>query len=358
MRVRIEPRPAVPRWMPALTLLLSVLSAVLVSALLFALLGYAPGRTLVAFFLSPLLSANGWSELALKAGPLAMIAAGLLTGFRAGVWNIGAEGQLTVGATAAGGVALAFGDAGGWWVLPLVCLAGLAGGMAWGALPAFLRARLGVNEILVTLMLTYVASLLLTTLVFGPWKDPEGYNFPQSRMFSDAATLRPLIQGARLTTGTVIEFLVPVAVWLLMQHSLLGFQIRTAGLAPAAARYAGFREARVVWTVMLLGSGLAGLAGAFEVCGPIGQLIPQISPGYGFTAIIVAFLGRLHPLGVIPAALLIALSYIGGDSAQVSMELPKGAAGVVQGLLLFFPLASDFLLRYRVRLAGRTERAA
>jgi simple sugar transport system permease protein len=302
-----------------------------------------------AFFGQPLTSVNGWSELALKAAPLAMMGAGLAAGFQANVWNIGAEGQLTLGAIAGGGVALALPDAQGAWVLPAVCLAGIAGGMAWAAVPAFLRTRLGVNEILTSLMLTYVAGLLLSALVFGPWKDPEGYSLPQSPMFSDAASLKPLIARTRLTAGTLVEFVAPVGVWFALRYALVGFKIRSSGAAPAAAAYAGFTRSGVVWTVLLLSGGCAGLAGVLEVTGPIGQLIPQITPGYGFTAIIVAFLGRLHPLWIIPAALLVALSYIGGDTAQVSSGLPKSAAGVVQGLLLFFPLAADFLVRNRIR---------
>jgi len=350
MRLKVEPRSTGVPAMNALVPPLAVVATILASGVVFAVLGYPAGRTLFAFFVAPLVSLNGWAELALKAGPLAMIAVGLAAGFRAGIWNIGAEGQLIMGAVAAGGVALGFPDSQGFWVLPLVCLAGLAGGMAWGAVPALLRIRLGVNEILTSLMLTYVATLLLSYLVFGPWKDPDGYSLPQSRMFSDAATLTPILARTRLTSGTLVEFLVPVALWAVLRYALVGFKIRTAGLAPAAAGYAGFVQSRVVWTVFLTASGLAGLAGAFEVLGPIGQLIPQITPGYGFTAIIVAFLGRLHPLGIIPAALLVALSYIGGDTAQVSSGLPKGAAGVVQGLLLFFPLAVDFLVRNRVRI--------
>jgi simple sugar transport system permease protein len=336
----------------ALVPALSVFATFLASGVLFAIMGYPAGRALYAFFVAPLVTMNGWSELALKAGPLAMIAAGLATGFRAGIWNIGAQGQLTMGAVAGGGVALALPDAQGAWVMPLVCSCGIAGGMAWGAVPALLRTRLGVNEILTSLMLTYVATLLLAALVFGPWKDPEGYSLPQSRMFSDSATLAPIFARARLTAGTVIEFLVPVALWFAMRHALVGFSIRTAGAAPAAAGYAGFGEQRVVWIVLMAGSGLAGLAGIFEAAGPIGQLIPQITPGYGFTAIIVAFLGRLNPLGIIPAALLVALSYIGGDTAQVSLGIPNGAAGVVQGLLLLFPLSADFLARNRVRVVA------
>ena len=349
MQLRLEPRQAGSPLLDALIPPLAVLATVAASGVLFAVMGYPVWQTMQAFFVAPLASANGWAELALKAGPLAMIAAGLAAGFRANVWNIGAQGQLTMGAVAGGGVALALPDATGAWVLPVVCLAGVAGGMAWGALPALLRTRLGVNEILTSLLLTYVASLLLSTLVFGPWRDPEGYNLPQSRMFSDAATLAPLFPRARLTSGTLIEFLVPVILWAALRYAMIGFQVRAAGAAPAAAGYAGFAASRVVWIVFMAGSGLAGLAGVFEVTGPIGQLIPQITPGYGFTAIIVAFLGRLNPLAIIPAALLVALSYVGGDSAQVSTGLPNGAAGVVQGLLLLFPLAADVLIRHRLR---------
>jgi len=348
MRIRIEPRRTVPRWLPWLTPVLAVAATALASAAIFAAISARPAASLFAFFVSPLLSTEGLAEMALKAGPLAMIAVGLAAGFRANVWNIGAEGQLTMGAIAGGGVALAFWGQDGFWILPLMCLAGIAGGMAWAAIPAFLRARLGVNEILVSLMLTYVAGLALSALVFGAWKDPEGFNFPQSRMFSDAETIPPLVEGTRLGFGTVIAFLIPVLAWVVMRYSIIGFQTRAVGLAPAAARYAGFSASRIVWLAMLVTGGLAGLAGVFEIAGPIGQLIPQITPGYGFTAIIVAYLGRLHSLGIIPAALLVALSYLGGEAAQVQTGLPKAATGLVQGMLLFFLLGSDFLARYRI----------
>ena len=352
MRFRIEPRRAPSALLDWLLPPLAVLATVAMSGAIFAAIGTQPARSVYAFFVAPLLSLNSLSEVALKAGPLAMIGVGLAAGFRANVWNIGAEGQLTLGAIAGGGVALAFYGQDGWWILPLMCLAGIGGGMAWAAIPAFLRTRFGVNEILVSLMLTYVAGLLLTTLVFGPWKDPEGFNFPQSRMFSDAATLPPLIAGTRLGAGTLIAFAIPVLAWVIMRFSIVGFQLRTVGLAPAAAQYAGFSERRVIWRVLLAAGGLAGLAGVFEVAGPIGQLIPRITPGYGFTAIIVAYLGRLHPLGIIPAALIVALSYIGGETAQVRTGLPQAATGVVQGMLLFFLLASDFLARYRLARVG------
>ncbi len=350
MRIKVEPRRQVSRALQYATPLLAVLCTVITAALLFAVMGYGPLRTLYQFFVAPVLSVQGLSELGLKASPLVLIGVGLAAGFRANVWNIGAEGQLTIGALAGGGVALWLADQSGLWILPLMCVAGIAGGMAWAAIPAFLKTRFNVSEILTSLMLTYVAALLLSMLILGPWKDPEGMNFPQSRMFSDSATLPLLISGTRLHVGVLVSLGVALAGWLVMSHSMLGFRIRTVGLAPAAARYAGFGRRGVVWLTLLAGGGLAGLAGVFEVAGPIGQIIPVLTPGYGFAAIIVAFLGRLHPLGILAAGLVMALSYIGGENAQVTVGTPAAVTGLVQALLLFFLLASDFLVRYRLRL--------
>ena len=358
MRIKFEKRPNVANALIYLTPPLSVVLTIVVGLILFAFLGYSPWQTGYNFFIAPLLSLSSLTELAVKGAPLILIAVGLAAGFRANVWNIGAEGQLIIGALAGGGVALAFWGDAGFWILPLMCLAGILGGMAWGAIPAFLKAQFDVNEILTSLMLTYVAQLVLTMLIYGPWKDPEGFNFPQSRMFSDSAMLPILIEGTRLHLGTLIALLVALGAWVLMARSIIGFQIRVIGLAPAAGRYAGFDQKRVIWLTMMLGSGLAGLAGLFEVAGPIGQIIPKITPGYGFTAIIVAFLGRLNPLGIIAAGLLMALSYIGGENAQVVVGLPKAATGLFQGMLLFFVLASDFLVRYRVVFVPTERRSA
>lgn len=358
MSLKVEPRREISRTMLYLTPPLSVALTVVAGAVMFALMGYDPFRALRAFFVAPLLSAYSLSELTVKAAPLILIAVGLAAGFRANVWNIGAEGQLVMGAIAGGGVGLLFWGQEGPWILPLMALAGILGGMAWAAIPAFLKARLDVNEILTSLMLTYVAALTLSTLVFGPWKDPEGFNFPQSRMFSDSAVLPVLVEGTRMHAGVLVALLVAVAAWLVMTRTLIGFQIRAVGLAPAAARYAGFDRRRTIWLTMLAGGGLAGLAGLFEVAGPIGQLIPTITPGYGFTAIIVAFLGRLHPLGIVAGGLLMALSYIGGENAQVEVGVPQAVTGMFQGMLLFFLLASDFLVRYRVRLAPAPSKEA
>jgi general nucleoside transport system permease protein len=336
--------------MLALTPLLAVALTVLAGAVLFAALGKDPAASLRAFFVTPVSTRYGLAELALKATPLVLIGLGLSVGFRAGVWNIGAEGQLVLGAVCGGGVALALHGQEGPHVLPLMLLAGVAGGMAWAAVPAFLKARLDVNEILVSLMLTYVATLLLSALVYGPWKDPEGFNFPQSRMFT--STLPLVLDGTRLHIGAPLALLAAALAWLLLARTLAGFAVTVTGLAPAAARFAGFRRERMVWGGFLLSGGLAGLAGVMEVAGPIGQLVPQVSPGYGFTAIIVAFLGRLHPLGVLLAGLVVALSYIGGENAQIEVGLPQAVTGVFQGLLLFFLLATDLLVRFRPRLVA------
>ncbi|MCR9221919.1 MAG: ABC transporter permease [Alphaproteobacteria bacterium] len=356
--IRLERRPAPSRAMLLATPPLAVLLTVLAGAILFAAMGFDPLETLRAYFVSPLTSLYGWGELAVKATPLAIIAIGLALGFRGNVWNIGAEGQLTLGAICAGGLALAVYGHEGPWLLPLMMLAGAAGGLAYAAIPAYLRVRFNANEILTSLMLTYVAGLLLSYLVTGPWKDPEGFGFPQSRLFNPEALLPIVLDGTRMHLGAPLALCVVLAGWLVVARTLIGFQIKVVGLTPIAAGYAGFSQARIIWFTLLLSGGLAGLAGAIEVSGPIGQLQPAISPGYGFTAIIVAFLGRLHPVGVLLAALLMALSYLGGEQAQIELGLPLAVTGVFQGMLLFFLLASDFLTHYRVRRTASTPAAA
>ncbi|MCB2053794.1 MAG: ABC transporter permease [Geminicoccaceae bacterium] len=355
---RFEPRPEIDRVVLYTTPLLAVALTVVAGFFIFLAIGKDPLLTLYHFFISPVRDLYGLSELGVKAAPLILIATGLALGFRANVWNIGAEGQLTMGAIAGGGIALLFWNQEGFWILPLMCLAGIAGGMAYAAIPAFLKTRFGVNEILVSLMLTYVATLFLSVLVYGPWKDPQGFNFPQTRMFSASAQLPIILEYTRLHIGALVALAVAVAAWVIMSHTLIGLQIRTVGQAPRAAAFAGFDRNRTIWACLLASGGLAGLAGLFEVAGPIGQLIPILTPGYGFTAIIVAFLGRLHPIGIIFAGLLMALSYIGGENAQVEVGLPQAVTGVFQGLLLFFLLATDFLTRYRLRRpAAGTSRA-
>ncbi len=360
MRLRLEPRGARSRvWTwgsPVLALALALVTA----AIIFALLGAPPGRSLYTYFIAPLTSPTGRPELLVKAAPLILIAIGLSLGFRANVWNIGAEGQYTLGAIAGGGLALWFYEVDSPLLLPAMILAGALGGMAWAAIPAILRTRFNANEILTSLMLTYVAQQLLLYLVVGPWKDPDGYGFPQSRLFHEAATLPTLLPGTRIHLGVLAALIAVGLGWALLAKSLVGFQLKVVGQAPRAARYAGFSEKGLIWLALMLGGGLAGLAGLFEVAGPVGQLTPQISPGYGFTAIIVAFLGRLHPVGVLFAGLILALSYLGGEKAQIELGMPNAVTGIFQGILLFYLLACDFLILYRLRLdrARPAERTA
>ncbi|MDL1861413.1 ABC transporter permease [Betaproteobacteria bacterium PRO7] len=344
----------VPRAAPSqvavwLSPLVALAATVACGMLLFGLLGRSPWQAVAVFFVEPLVSLRGWGEVGLKATPLVLCAVGLALCFRANVWNIGAEGQLIAGAIAGGGVALlATKDSGG-ALVGAVILAAAAGGMAWAALTAWLRDRFHANEILVSLMLVYVAQLLLSHLVHGPWKDPAGFGFPQSQLFERAARMPILFAGTRLHLGFALALIAAAAAWLLLARGFIGFQLRVAGLAPQAAHYAGFSERRILWTALLASGALAGIAGGAEAAGPVGQLTPSISPGYGFAAIIVAFVGRLHPLGIVGAAFVMALFYIGGELAQSRLGLPSSLTGVYQGLLLLFLLACDTFVHHRLR---------
>ncbi len=351
--IRLEPRGQASKAMVYATPLLAVALTLLSGFILFMAMGFDPLKALYSFFVAPLTSVRGVGELVVKATPLVLCAVGLAIGFRANVWNIGAEGQLTLGAITGGGLALAFYGEGGWWLLPLMVIGGAIGGAAWAAVPAYLRLRFNASEILTSLMLNYVALLLLNYLVHGPFRDPDGFAFPESRLFEADATLPILWAGTRVHLGALFALMAVAGGWLLIARTFIGFQIKVIGLTPAAAGYAGFDQKRIVWLTLLLSGALAGIAGMGEIAGPIGQITASISPGYGYTAIIVAFLGRLHPVGILLAALLMALSFIGGEAAQIAMGLPKAITGVFQGMLLFFLLASDVLIRYRVRFGAR-----
>lgn len=346
--ITLQRRAAPSSLMGYLAPLFALLITLVAGLLLFAALGVPVGQAFHAFFIEPISSVYGLAELGVKATPLIIIGVALSIGFRAQVWNIGAEGQLILGGISGAAVALFFYEVDSWFVLPLMVLASILGGMLWASIPALLKTRFNVNEILTSLMLTYVAVLLLSWLISGPMRDPDGYNFPESRLFHDAALLPNILSGTRLHAGALVALAVVIAGWVLLTRTLLGFALRVNGAAPRAGIHAGFNQSRLVWTAMLIGGGCAGMAGLFEVAGPIGQLLPSISPGYGFTAIIVAFLGRLHPVGVLFAGLVMALSYLGGESAQITLSLPLAVTGVFQGMLLFFLLATDVLIHYRI----------
>jgi len=319
---------------------------IVTAAIIFALRGNNPFAALYVYFIEPLTAMWSIEQTLVKASPLILIGAGLSVAYRANVWNIGAEGQLTAGAILAGSVPVFFPQ----WQSPLAFLAmiilGVLGGMLWASIPATLRNRFNANEILTSLMLVYVVQLLLDYLVRGPWRDPQGFNFPKTVSFSGWQTLPYLTSGIHV--GVVITVLIALALGLVMSHTLKGFEIAVTGQSPRAARFAGFSEKSTVMFCFLLAGGLAGLAGAFEISSVVGQLQPQISPGYGFAAIIVAFLGRLNPIGVIFAGLLLALSYIGGEAVQTALQIPDKITRVIQGILLFYILACDTLISYRI----------
>jgi ABC-type uncharacterized transport system permease subunit len=353
MHIHLEPRAAPLRFMQLGAPIIALALTIVVSAPIFLALGLNPIATLRIFFIEPLSSFNGISEWLLKASPLILIGLGLTVAFRASVWNIGAEGMYTIGAICAGWLALRFGAGGHVWLLPAMMLAGVLGGMAWAAIPAFLKTQANTNEILVSLMLNYVAALLLSFLVNGPMQDPEGSNYPQTASFDPTAMFTPLFAGMRINASLCITIAAVIVIWFFLERSFLGFQMSVSGAAPSAARYAGFRESRMIWLSLLISGATAGLAGMMEAAGPLGQLTPVISPGYGFTAIIVAFVGRLTPVGVVLGGLLVSLLYWGGESVQMSLGVPASLARTFQGLLLFFLLAADVLILHRVRIGRR-----
>ncbi len=351
--LKLEARPQPSAFWSYGSPLLALLVTVVIGVCLFVALGKDPIRGLEMFFWQPIRNGYALGELMVKATPLLIIALGLAVCFRSNVWNIGAEGQYIIGAIFAGGVALLADKGTGGWIVAPVLLAGVVGGMAWAAVTALLRDRFNANEILVSLMLVYVAVQLLSYLVGGPWKDPQGFNFPQTRTFDAATRIPRLFEGSRVSIGVVLAVLGVAAIWVFLFRTRGGFAQQVGGLAPAAARYAGFSSRQALWTALLVSGGAAGLAGALEVAGPIGQLTAYVPAGYGFAAIIVAYVGRLHPVGMVFSAILMSMFYIGGEMAQSRMGLTKSLTGVFQGLLLFSLLACDTLVNYRLRL-GRT----
>jgi general nucleoside transport system permease protein len=355
--MRLEPRPQPSPFWSYASPVLALLVTVAIGVALFMALGKDPLRGLQVFFWEPIRSPYALGELLVKATPLLIIALGLAVCFRSNVWNIGAEGQFVIGALAAGGVALLADKTTGPWIIPAILAAGVLGGMAWAGIAAFLRDRFNANEILVSLMLVYVADMMLNYLVFGPWKDPNGYNFPQTRAFEAVTQIPRLMQGSRVTIGILLGLLGVAALWLYLYRTYAGFAQEVSGLAPQAARYAGFSPRRALWVALLVSGGAAGLAGALEVAGPIGQLTPYVPAGYGFAAIIVAFVGRLHPVGMVFSALLMSMFYIGGELAQSRLGLPKSITGVFQGLLLFNLLACDTLIAHRLKFSTAAQGA-
>ncbi|MCT7375409.1 ABC transporter permease [Chelativorans salis] len=354
MRVELVKRPQQSALFSALSPFIALLLTLVAGAIMFLFLGKNPVDALYYFFIEPLLETWSLHELAVKAAPLILIGVGLSICYLSNNWNIGAEGQFIIGAIAGSILPVVFPGFQSWIVLPLMLLMGVVGGAAYAGIPAWLKARFGTNEILTSLMLVYVAQLFLDWLVRGPWRNPEGFNFPETRSFHAYAVLPEIWPASgRAHWGFIFAIVAALVLWFVLSRTLKGFEVKLIGQSPRAGRFAGFSRARMVIFAFLVSGALAGLAGISEVSGAIGQLRPSISPGYGFTAIIVAFLGRLNPLGIIAAGLVLALSYLGGEAAQISIGVSDKVARAFQGMLLFFVLACDTLIHYRIRISRR-----
>lgn len=350
MRIQLERRSRPSKLHALLSPLLALVLTVLFGGMMFAALGKDPLHALYSFFIEPLLEVWSLHELAIKAAPLILIGVGLSVCYRSNNWNIGAEGQFTMGAIFGSVLPIVFHDWQSPLTLPLMLVFGALGGALYAGIPALLKAHFNTNEILTSLMLVYVAQLFLDWLARGLWRDPAGFNFPQSRTFSTAATLPEMVSSGRAHWAFAFAIIAAVLTWIMMRFTMKGFQVAVLGQSERAGRFAGFSSRRMIWFSMLFSGALAGLAGISEVSGSIGHIQPIISPGYGFTAIIVAFLGRLNPLGAVAAGLVLALTYLGGEAAQLSIGVSDKVTRVFQGLLLFFVLSCDTLILYRIRV--------
>ena len=354
--IRLEKRPTPSRLWSYLTPLVAVIATMIAGGILFAALGKDPVAAIRTIFWDPLFGEFAFyyrGQLLVKAGPLILIAIGLALGFRAGIWNIGAEGQYIMGAIFGAAVGLAFYPLEArWLIFPLMILGGALGGFLWAMIPGLLKTRFNTNEILVSLLLVYVAEQILASMSLGLLRNPEGAGFPGSRNLRnyESAANNEIITGTGMHWGVVAAFIAVIFAYILLSRHIAGFNIRLTGESPRAARFAGVSPNRLILFCLGLSGALAGLAGLFEVAGPAGQISIDFNVGYGFTAIIVAFLGRLHPVGILLAGLLMALTYIGGEAAQASLGLPAAAIQAFQGMLLFFLLAFDVLTNFKVRI--------
>lgn len=358
MRIELERRREHSVLFSTVSPFLALGLTVIAGAIIFSLMGKNPIDALYSFFIEPLTEVWSLHELAIKAAPLILIAVGLSVCFRSNNWNIGAEGQFVIGAISGSIIPIVFYEWHSVFVLPMMIVMGMAGGALYAAIPALLKTRFNTNEILSSLMLVYVAQLFLDWLVRGPWRNPEGFNFPETREFNASAILPELLpDSGRANWGIVFAIIATLLTWFMMRHMLKGFEVSVLGQSARAGRFAGFSSNKMVFFAFLFSGALAGLAGISEVSGAINELQPVISPGYGFTAIIVAFLGRLNPLGIFAAGLVLALTYLGSEAAQISIGLSDKIASVFQGMLLFFVLACDTLIHYRIRVKAPTRAA-
>ncbi len=338
--------------------IVSVLGALAAGAIVLAASGVNPLAAYGALVSEPFGSAFGWSETLVKAAPLVLTGLAVLLPARMRLWNIGAEGQLQCGAIAAAGVAVFTAAGRSPLAVPSILAAGMAAGAVWCLVPAVLRAVLAVNETITTLLMNYVALLLVDFLIYGPWQDPQGRGFPLSPVLPAPSRLPVLVPGTRIHLGVALALLAVPAVAAILTRTRWGFEIRVIGDNPDAARYAGMDLRRNIILVMAAAGALAGLAGAGEVSAVSGRLQQGLSPGYGYTGIIVAWLARLHPAATVLVAVLLGGLFLGGDALQISLHLPIAIVYMLQGLIFFFVLGGEQLARYGVCFRKRPAAAA
>ncbi len=341
------------RLIDALLPSVAVLAALAIGAILLFALGANPLEAYGALVKGAVGSTSGFTQTLAKATPLLLVGLGICIAFRGGVINIGGEGQIIVGALAASAVALAVPTWPSWALLPMTLMAGVAMGAIWGGIPGILKARLNVNEILTTVMMNQIALQSMNFLLRGPMLDPAqvaaGTNIPQSATLPQAVWLTRLVPKTLLHSGAIIALVLAILVYFLLWRTTIGYRIRAVGLNPAAARYAGIPVARYTALSLILSGAFAGLAGAIEVTGIHHRMIEGMSGGYGFTGIVAALFGKLHPLGSIPASVLFGALLVGADKMQRTVQIPSSLAIVLQGLVVLFVVSSDLIVRRRSR---------
>ncbi len=357
MNIVVVRRTYAPAWLKISVRVLALAGALLVMGIFFsALYGLNPLDIYKKIFTGGFGSKQGLSEAVVKTIPLMLCGVGLALAFRAQFWNIGAEGQLIIGAIAAAKVVYSLSDRLGEGLIPVMFLAGFMAGALWGVIPAILKAKLRLNEVVITLMMNYIAVYLLLYLIYGPWRAKEEWGgmkwagFPHTPLFPEHAWL-PLISGTRIHYPTLIIGLISlVLLYILLWRSPFGYEVRVIGDNPEAARFAGISHLKVLCLVMVISGGLAGIAGVGEAAGIQHRLRPGFSVGYGYTAIITAWLGALDPIFVMISSFLLGGLLVGTDMIQIAFRLPVGVIDLFNGTILFFALVGEFLTNFSIEL--------
>jgi len=353
MKIKVQKSLAPNLTSQILVPIFAVLASLFFCAIFFYLTGKDPIEVYSAMFSGALGSEYGISETFVKMIPLALCGLGVAVAFRMHLWNIGAEGQFYMGACAATWVTLSFPTLPFFLMIPAMIIMGAIAGGLWGLLAGWFKVKWQVDEIISTLMMNYIGILWVDFLVYGAWRDPEGKNFPLTAAFPAAAML-PTFGSLRVHYGIFFVFILALIFWLVFKKSKWGYETLIIGSNPIAAKYAGINIRSNILLAMFISGALCGIAGMVEVSGVVGKLQPGISPGYGYTAIIVAWLARLHPLAIVGVAFLFAIIHVGGFMLQ-TMGMPSATATMLQGAMLFFVVGADILTKYEIKFISHKE---